>query len=361
MQIGLTQKLQSFVKKELSIIDGDFDPFYSWTAGLGYLDHRKYIFVVNDATRCGFVLCAMKAKDIKELEQLIVDGVREMFEAEFIAPELIDRYLKDCGEITYTKTVGRSEVARINKFTDYAYYWLGHKSCNNTLNPTVLRQVNRDYVSKGGEKLQYTKDILHNEIVRHYGMTNPIQTDVAIFNIKLELESECTRVLAMPVNYSVYEFHIALQRLFSWKDYHLHKFCAYDQYENNLIMDKCEDDLEFGPEEEEELERQTTVSDLLKKAEKLTYYYDFGDGWETTIKLVRIDKDATDVIPKCIAAVGDSPPEDVGGPYGFAEMQKIISAPEHEDYEQTLGWLTYMRWEPTEMNNIQRRLQNYFN
>lgn len=230
MQIGLTQKLQTFVKKDLSSIDVNADPFYSWTAGLGYLDHRKYIFIVNDATRIGFVLCALKAKDLKNMEQLIVDGIKETFDAEFIDPELINQYFKDCGEISYTKTVGRSEVARLNKFTDYAYYSLGRKSNKNTLNPTVLRQVNRDFVSKGGGEYQYTRDLLHNEFLNHFKTTNPVRSDVAIFNVKLELESECSRVLAMPVRYSVYDFHIALHRLFLWKDYHLHKFCVYDQY-----------------------------------------------------------------------------------------------------------------------------------
>ena len=89
-------------------------------------------------------------------------------------------------------------------------------------------------------------------------------------------------------------------------------------------------------------------------------YYDFGDGWETTIKLLRIDKNVVDVIPKCIAAIGDAPPEDAGGPYGFAEIQNIISDPRHEEYEQTLGWLESMRWKPLDMNNIQRMLDLYF-
>ena len=113
-------------------------------------------------------ICSLcyEGKDIKELEQLIADGIRQMFEAEFIAPEIIDQYIKDCGEIRYTKTAGRAEVARLNKFTNYAYYSLGRKSCNNTLNPTVLRQVNRDFVSKGGGELKYTKDLLRDEFVQ---------------------------------------------------------------------------------------------------------------------------------------------------------------------------------------------------
>lgn len=360
MQIGLTQKLQSFVKRELSSIDMKADPFYSWTAGLGYLDHRKYIFIVNDATRCGFVLCALKAKDITRLEQLIMDGIRKMLDAEFIAPELIERYVKECGEITYTKTAGRSQVARLNKFTDYAYFSLGHNSCNNTLNPTVLRYVNHDFVSKGGGELQYTRNLLYDEFVKHYGVKNPAWSDVAVFDIKLELESECSRVLTIPVRYSVYELHIALQKLFLWKDYHLHKFSDYNRYENNLVIDELDDDYEFDPEKEEESERQMTIEDLLKKADKLKYYYDFGDGWETTIKLVRIDENCTETTPKCIAAVGDAPPEDVGGPYGFAELQKIISDPTHEEYANTIKWLKSTWWKPMDMEEIQRMLQAYF-
>ena len=94
--------------------------------------------------------------------------------------------------------------------------------------------------------------------------------------------------------------------------------------------------------------------------EKMTYYYDFGDGWETTIKLVRVDKDDSDILPKCIAAVGDAPPEDVGGPYGFEELKKIISDPDCEGYSKTMEWLKGMRWKPLNMEDIQRKLQVYF-
>ena len=103
-----------------------------------------------------------------------------------------------------------------------------------------------------------------------------------------------------------------------------------------------------------------TIEELIEKAEKMTYYYDFGDGWETTIKLVCVDKDDSDILPKCIAAVGDAPPEDIGGPYGFAELQKIISNPDYEEYEETMEWLKSMRWKPLDMEDIQRMLQVCF-
>lgn len=149
---------------------------------------------------------------------------------------------------------------------------------------------------------QQYKDILRNEFVKHFGMTNPVQSDVAIFNIKMELESECSRILAMP-----------------WKDYHLHKFCVYNQYDKNLVMDEPVDGLEFDPEKEEESERQMAVANLLEKADKLT-----------------------------------------GGPYGFAAIQKIISNPEHKEYAKTMEWLKSTRWKPLDMEDIQRMLQTYF-
>ena len=48
----------------------------------------------------------------------------------------------------------------------------------------------------------------------------------------------------------------------------------------------------------------------------LRYLYDFGDGWEHTIKVERLIAPEPDVLyPRLIEAAGRRPPEDVGGPW----------------------------------------------
>jgi hypothetical protein len=51
----------------------------------------------------------------------------------------------------------------------------------------------------------------------------------------------------------------------------------------------------------------------------LHYIYDFGDGWKHTIKIEQLtDPEPGALYPRLIAATGRCPPEDCGGPWGYA-------------------------------------------
>jgi hypothetical protein len=72
----------------------------------------------------------------------------------------------------------------------------------------------------------------------------------------------------------------------------------------------------------------------------LRYLYDFGDGWEHTIKIERI-MDAVPGIayPRLVEAAGRCPPEDVGGPWGYAELLEAIADPKHERHAELKDWI----------------------
>ena len=40
----------------------------------------------------------------------------------------------------------------------------------------------------------------------------------------------------------------------------------------------------------------------------------------------------------CLAGANACPPEDVGGPYSYAEFLKIINNPKHPEHRETLTW-----------------------
>ena len=72
----------------------------------------------------------------------------------------------------------------------------------------------------------------------------------------------------------------------------------------------------------------------------LGYLYDYGDGWEHTIKVERIAPAEPDAVyPRLIEASGGCPPEDVGGPWGYGETLEALEDPGHERYAETLEWL----------------------
>ena len=87
--------------------------------------------------------------------------------------------------------------------------------------------------------------------------------------------------------------------------------------------------------------RKARLADVLEDVgvKTLKYLYDFGDGWEHTVKIQRI-ADAIPGIPypRLIDAVGRCPPEDVGGPWGYAEFLEAINDPKHERHSECAEW-----------------------
>ena len=74
-------------------------------------------------------------------------------------------------------------------------------------------------------------------------------------------------------------------------------------------------------------------------AKTLKYLYDFGDGWEHTIKIERIvDPEPDALYPRLLAAKGRCPPEDIGGPWGYGEFLEAIADPEHDRHDEFTEW-----------------------
>lgn len=103
------------------------------------------------------------------------------------------------------------------------------------------------------------------------------------------------------------------------------------------------------------------ISDLLKKEkDKITYEYDFGDGWEHDIVLEKIFKSgANRVNPVCLTGRNNCPPEDCGGVWGFANLLEILKNPDHAEYEAYIEWLGE-EYDPKyfDKNEINERLKS---
>jgi hypothetical protein len=66
----------------------------------------------------------------------------------------------------------------------------------------------------------------------------------------------------------------------------------------------------------------------------------FGDGWHHTITVERISNVPSDhyVEISCLEGKRACPPEDVGGPSGYAGYLKAMSSRRHPDHEDMLRW-----------------------
>ncbi len=125
--------------------------------------------------------------------------------------------------------------------------------------------------------------------------------------------------------------HEILQAALGWENYHLHAFSFGDE--------------EFGPADPEfgldfSDERYVTLGELTDLGARFRYTYDFGDNWEHEIHVEDLlDPDPDTRYPILVAAKGACPPEDCGGPWGYADLKAILADPNDEQHQEMLEWL----------------------
>ena len=127
------------------------------------------------------------------------------------------------------------------------------------------------------------------------------------------------------------DFHYIIQAVMGWTNSHLH------QFEKGGIYYAPEDFELEGSKDYEKVHLHTLIS---REKEKITYEYDFGDGWRHEITLEKIlPFSESTKVPVCTAGKRNCPPEDCGGVWGYAELLETISDPKHPDYEDMIEWL----------------------
>ena len=159
-----------------------------------------------------------------------------------------------------------------------------------------------------------------------------------IYQIKvglLETNPIVWRRFLVPSSVTLHRLHLILQCVMGWGNYHLYRF----QHGKN----------EYGePDPENELyelsfinSSRTKLGDIVTAERSLFLYeYDFGDRWEHHLLVERIsEREDNKRYPLCLDGENACPPEDCGGPYGYAETLKIIQNPAHEEYNSTKTWL----------------------
>ncbi len=77
-------------------------------------------------------------------------------------------------------------------------------------------------------------------------------------------------------------------------------------------------------------ERAAPLGAVAHAKSRFAYLYDFGDDWEHDIVVERVDSDG-DASIRCIGGARACPPEDCGGPPGYAHMLKVLGNPEDEE------------------------------
>lgn len=158
----------------------------------------------------------------------------------------------------------------------------------------------------------------------------------AIYQLKITLRGSrppVWRRLQVRGNTSLSRLHAILQIAMGWTDSHLHEFVIRDVRYGSP-------DMEWDPLERPKDERRVRLGQLItREHDRLTYEYDFGDGWAHDIVVEQILPPVPGVLyPRCIVGKRACPPEDVGGISGYAAFLVAIRNPRHEEHADLLAW-----------------------
>jgi hypothetical protein len=132
------------------------------------------------------------------------------------------------------------------------------------------------------------------------------------------------------------DLHEYIQAAFGWWNYHLHQFLIDGERYGPLAPDGEDFGLEMIDE------TGVTLGKLIPKSGRKSrwiYEYDFGDGWQHEVLFEGFPSaEVRSKYPQCVEGQRACPPEDCGGPWGYAEYLAAIADPQHERHEELLRW-----------------------
>jgi hypothetical protein len=151
----------------------------------------------------------------------------------------------------------------------------------------------------------------------------------------LDVKPSIWRRIQVP-DCTLVDLHGYIQAAFGWENYHLHQF----QIDGVWYSQPAPVGDDFGMDFDDETD--VLLSKLLPKSSRKArwiYEYDFGDGWRHEVSFEGfppIDPKAKG--PLCLEGGRACPPEDCGGPPGYASYIAAIADPQHEQHEEMLRW-----------------------
>ena len=149
----------------------------------------------------------------------------------------------------------------------------------------------------------------------------------------LDVKPPIWRRLLVPGTISLDRLHTVIQKAMGWTDAHLHEFVVAET--------------RYGPPDPEEpdpdVEREwlATLRQVAPvQSLRFEYLYDFGDNWTHEVQVESIQVPENELRHAvCLAGERRCPPEDCGGPGGYAEFLEAIRDPDHPDHHEMLQWI----------------------
>jgi len=140
------------------------------------------------------------------------------------------------------------------------------------------------------------------------------------------------RIISVPDSYSLEQLHRCIQLGFAWLDYHLYEFQV-----GSRRLERPHSDAEG------ENAAAVTLAELsVNVGDRFVYLYDMGDYWLHDVEVLSAVPLTVDDEPDLLAYLVDgeraAPPEDAGGPSGYADLVRAFRNPSSARSRELLAW-----------------------
>lgn len=161
-------------------------------------------------------------------------------------------------------------------------------------------------------------------------MTSKENNGESIHRLKIALSGvkpQVWRRIEVESNTKLSRLSCILLEGMGWTDLHLHQFTIGNTEYGMPDSDFPNDAFDEG--------KFTLAKVASHVKDRFRLDYDFGDGWEHRVVVEAIEQAAPGVkYPRCTGGANACPPEDCGGPYGYADLLEILADPKHERREE---------------------------
>lgn len=155
-----------------------------------------------------------------------------------------------------------------------------------------------------------------------------------VFQLRVTLDDvrpAVWRRLLVPGSVRLDKLHRMFQAAMGWEDYHLHSF----------EIGEARFGAQFDEFPEGELdEKEVTVLRAIGDARRFSYEYDFGDSWGHEVVVESLSRSPRGLkFGVCVDGENACPPEDCGGPPGYADLLGVLADPSHDEHEHMRSWV----------------------
>ena len=375
-------------------LEKEGDELYHWHANFFRLERRKCLLLMNVASRCSIFFYGLKKPDFADIEDLVLQAVRENFVADRVPQEWIDRYFAGLSGVGYSKTYSRSVLGCMNDRQNSLEFLLDRVKPE--LEGRNVVRINKRFNRTPILSLETSFPLrrLWEKMAERFP---PVRPDIYRFRVQLSgIKPPVWRRIELPGNYTFWDLHMAIQESMGWENYHLFSFrlplesendndtgVSWEGFPETLPQPQPQKGLEIGLpqfktdfDEEIKASWSTSISDYFgfgdgecsggdgeesecKLTDSARYVYDFGDHWEHEIELEKISAGDEDYemgelseeernrfgrdfssrkYPLCTAGSRAAPPEDCGGVGGYEQLLEVLNDPDHPEHERMRAW-----------------------